>query len=49
MTTPSGPDDTNDADDPEEVVPLAVWRSAQVTAQRQRTGVYLPECRQHPG
>ena len=30
-------------------VPLAVWPCAQTTAQRQRAGTYLPECREHPG
>jgi modification methylase len=50
-TTPPEHDnrDANDADSPEEVVPLAVWPCAQATAQRQRAGVYLPECREHPG
>lgn len=41
-TPPPDPDD-------EEAVPLSVWPCAQTTAQRQRAGVYLPECREHPG
>jgi DNA modification methylase len=51
MTTPpdhprpdAGHDDTDD-----DRVPLAVWPCAQTTAQQQRAGTYLPECREHPG
>ena len=39
----------DDDADGEEAVPLAVWPCAQTTAQRQRAGTYLPECREHPG
>lgn len=42
----TNPDDDSDG---EEAVPLAVWPCAQTTAQRQRAGTYLPECREHPG
>lgn len=28
---------------------MAVWPCAQTTAQQQRAGRYLPECREHPG
>jgi tRNA G10 N-methylase Trm11 len=52
-TTPPNPGrddaDTNDADEVDEIVPVAVWPCAQATAQRQRAGSYLPECREHPG
>jgi DNA modification methylase len=48
MTTPRPEPDDRDGDGPQEV-PLAVWPCAQATAQRQRAGVYLPECREHPG
>jgi hypothetical protein len=50
-TTPPGPDknDDNGEVDDAEVVPLAVWPCAQAPAKQQRAGLYLPECRQHPG
>ncbi len=32
-----------------ESVPLAVWPSAQTSAQYQRAGRYLPACAKHPG
>ena len=41
--------DHYDGDGGEEAVPLAVWPCAQTTAQWQRAGTYLPECREHPG
>jgi DNA modification methylase len=34
---------------PRPQVPLAVWPVAQVSAQYQRAGRYLPECTAHPG
>lgn len=37
----------NPADD--EAVPLTVWPVAQVSAQHQRAGHYLPGCAAHPG
>ena len=30
-------------------VPLAIWPVAQITAQWQRAGRYLPDCTRHPG
>jgi SAM-dependent methyltransferase len=51
MTTPSITRTTRNTQpqSTRESVPLALWPVAQVSAQHQRAGRYLPDCTTHPG
>lgn len=45
MTLPTSPNNVQN----NEPLPLNIWPVAQVTAQHQRVGRYIPECAEHPG